>query len=64
MTETTSLGAAFAAGLTVGLFKSTDDVEGIWKLDRCFDPAQDKEWRDSRYAGWQSAVARARVEQS
>ncbi|WP_425062934.1 glycerol kinase GlpK [Pyruvatibacter mobilis] len=64
VTETTSLGAAFAAGLTVGLFKSTDDVEGIWKLDRCFDPAQDKDWRDSRYAGWQSAVARARVEQS
>jgi glycerol kinase len=62
VTETTSLGAAFAAGLTVGLFKSTDDVEGIWKLDRSFEPEQGKDWQDMRYAGWQAAVARARVE--
>jgi len=62
VTETTSLGAAFAAGLTVGLFKSTDDVEAIWQLDRTFDPAKGDDWRSQRYAGWQAAVARARVE--
>ncbi len=62
-TETTSLGAAFAAGLTVGLFKSTDDVEAIWRLDRNFDPETSADWRDRRYAGWQAAVKRARVEE-
>ncbi|CDO58334.1 Glycerol kinase [Candidatus Phaeomarinobacter ectocarpi] len=62
VTETTSLGAAFAAGLTVGLFKSTDDVEGIWQLDKTFDPQKPEDWREGRYAGWQDAVRRARVE--
>ena len=62
VTETTSLGAAFAAGLTVGIFRSTDDVEAIWQLDRTFEPATDADRRDARYAGWQAAVARARVD--
>lgn len=62
VTETTSLGAAFAAGLTVGLFKSTDDVEAIWQLDKTFDPQKPEDWREGRYAGWQDAVRRARVE--
>ncbi|MEQ8747521.1 glycerol kinase GlpK [Pyruvatibacter sp.] len=62
VTETTSLGAAFAAGLTVGLFKSTDDVEAIWKLDQTFEPQKTDDWRAERYAGWQDAVSRARVE--
>jgi len=59
VTQTTSLGAAFAAGLTVGLFKSTADVAEIWQLDRLFEPCQPQSWRDERYAGWQRAVARA-----
>lgn len=62
VTETTALGAAFAAGLTVGLFKSTDDVEAIWQLDRTFDPQLGDDWRAERYAGWLEAVGRARVE--
>ncbi|MGD1934400.1 MAG: glycerol kinase GlpK [Candidatus Phaeomarinobacter sp.] len=62
VTETTSLGAAFAAGLTVGLFKSTDDVEAIWQLDRTFDPDAPEARREARYAGWKDAVRRAKVE--
>ncbi len=60
VTETTSLGAAFAAGLTVGLFKSTDDLEALWQLDRAFEPQKPQDWRDARYAGWQRAVGQAR----
>ena len=61
-TETTSLGAAFAAGLTVGMFKSTEDVAAIWRLDRMFEPRIGADARDARYAGWQAAVARARMD--
>lgn len=58
VTETTALGAAFAAGLGAGLFSDLSDVGRAWRLDRAFVPAWAADRRDAAYAGWQAAVAR------
>lgn len=56
--ETTSLGAAYAAGLAVGYWKGLDDLTGNWKADRQWDPDWSEDRRDAAYAGWQKAVER------
>jgi glycerol kinase len=58
--ETTAQGAAFLAGLGVGLWSSTSDLEHVWRSDRTFEPQMDEDWRESLYAGWHRAVERAR----
>ena len=40
-TETTALGAAFFAGLATGFWKSTEDLEKLWKEDQSFEPNPD-----------------------
>ena len=57
--ETTALGAAYLAGLGEGLWSSREELAGHWRLDREFEPADGPDI-DSRYAGWQRAVERAR----
>lgn len=59
VTETTALGAAYLAGLAVGVWKSKEDLEANWKLDRRFVPQMPEEKRDTLYAGWQKAVKRS-----
>ncbi|MCA1296089.1 glycerol kinase GlpK [Paenibacillus sp. alder61] len=54
--ETTALGAAFLAGLAVGYWDDRDEICGIWKLDRRFEPAMAAEVRESLYGGWKKAV--------
>ncbi len=58
VTETTALGAAYLAGLTTGVFTSTDDIATRWQRERRFEPAAIGPARDARYAGWRDAVAR------
>ena len=58
--ETTALGAAYLAGLGMGLWKSRDALGGLWRLDRAFEPRLAADRREALYAGWQRAVARAR----
>jgi glycerol kinase len=58
--ETTALGAAFLAGLGVGVWDSTDDLRETWQLDRRFDPAADRSGPDASYARWTEAVSRSR----
>ncbi len=58
VTETTALGAAYLAGLAVGLCPSPDEFAQIWSLERRFEPRLDKTTRDAAYAGWQDAVRR------
>ncbi|HUY32827.1 MAG TPA: glycerol kinase GlpK [Pirellulales bacterium] len=58
--ETTALGAAYLAGLAVGYWNGTGDVEQNWALDREFTPAMSRIDRDRRYGQWQRAVERAR----
>jgi glycerol kinase len=58
--ETTGLGAAFLAGLGVGVWDSTDDLRETWQLDRSFDPAADRTAADAAHALWLKAVERAK----
>ncbi len=57
--ETTSLGAAYAAGLAVGFWNNTDELRKLWKVDRVFKPKWDEEKREKLYNGWKAAVKRA-----
>jgi glycerol kinase len=60
VSETTALGAAYAAGLAAGVWDSLDVVRQHWKVDRTFEPAWPADRRDEGYAGWQRAVERSR----
>jgi glycerol kinase len=56
--ETTSLGAAYLAGLAAGLCPAPADFASTWKLDRRFEPAMDDATRARKWAGWRDAVSR------
>jgi glycerol kinase len=58
--ETTALGAAYAAGLAVGFWKSLDELRANWGVDRIFEPQWDAARREEGYAGWKKAVERAK----
>ncbi len=60
MVETTAIGAAYLAGLAVGFWKDTDEIEKIRQVDRVFEPQMDLEKREKRYRGWKRAVERSR----
>ena len=57
--ETTALGAASLAGLAVGFWKDTAELQANWSLDRRFEPTMAEAERERSYAGWKRAVARA-----
>ncbi|WP_442755803.1 glycerol kinase GlpK [Methylocystis sp. JAN1] len=57
--ETTSLGAAYAAGLAVGFFKSLEDVAAHWRASKRFEPAMPADERARLIAGWEKAVERS-----
>ncbi len=56
--ETTSLGAAYAAGLAVGFWKNLDDLRNNWHVDKVWEPQMDEATRERLYAGWKKAVER------
>jgi glycerol kinase len=56
--ETTALGAAYAAGLAVGFWSSTDEIRTNWTADREWRPAMPEDERERLYAQWQKAVTR------
>ena len=56
--ETTALGAAYAAGLAVGFWSSTDQLRANWAEDRRWTPVWDSAARDTGYRGWRKAVDR------
>jgi len=58
VTETTALGAAYAAGLAVGFWSDPEELRERWEVDRRWEPQMDAEERDRRHAEWQKAVAR------
>jgi len=60
VTETTALGAAYLAGLKVGLWSSTDDITKHWQRDQLFEPRMKPAEREQLYAGWKDAVQRVR----
>jgi glycerol kinase len=58
VSETTALGAAYAAGLAVGYWSGEDELRRNWAEDRRWLPAMDGASRAAMYAQWQKAVAR------
>lgn len=62
VSETTALGAAYLAGLHVGLFKSLDEISLLWAKDRSFSPHLSEKERESRYKGWLNAVDRVKTQ--
>jgi glycerol kinase len=60
VTETTALGAAYLAGLAVGVWPNLDALAGQRQVDRLFEPKIGEDERESRYAAWRRAVERAR----
>lgn len=58
VSETTSLGAAYAAGLAVGFWKGLDDLRENWSIDREWTPNWSEDRRRTAYAGWKKAVER------
>ncbi|WP_322512287.1 glycerol kinase GlpK [Chloroflexus sp.] len=56
--ETTSLGAAYAAGLAVGFWSNTDEMRANWGVDHTWTPQMDAETRERLYRGWKKAVTR------
>ncbi len=57
--ETTALGAAFLAGLAVGVYSKPEDVAAQWQCERRFEPGMTEDTRAQLVAGWRTAVARA-----
>ena len=57
--ETTSLGAAYAAGLAVGFYRDLDDLRRNWAVDRTWTPAMDVTQRQQLYRTWKKAVTRS-----
>ncbi len=57
--QTTSLGAAFLAGLGAGVWSGTDAIRRAWKAGKVFKPKMKPELRDRHLTKWRRAVERA-----
>ena len=58
--ETTALGAAYLAGLAVGLWNSLDEIKNNWTLDKVYEPNMDEATKKTLISGWSKAVGRSR----
>jgi len=58
VSETTALGAAYAAGLAVGYWSGLEDLRANWAVDKVWQPRMDAEVRERLYRGWRKAVTR------
>jgi len=58
--ETTALGAAYLAGLTVNLWKSREEIAAHWKLERRFESTMEHAEAREKMARWRDAVSRSR----
>ncbi len=57
--ETTALGAAYLAGLAVGVWENLEDIQQNREVDKVFTPEMPLQERNIKYAGWKKAVTRA-----
>ena len=57
--ETTALGAAYLAGLAVGIWKNTDELKALWQVDKVFKPEMQQDTREKLLHGWDKAVGRS-----
>ncbi len=58
ISETTALGAAYAAGLAVGFWSGLDELKKNWAIHSIHEPKKDAAWRERLSSGWQKAVQR------
>ncbi len=58
VTETTALGAAYAAGLAIGFWNDLDTLRKNWAVDKTWTPQMMPEARKKAYLGWKKAVER------
>ena len=58
--ETTALGAAYLAGLGVGLWQNRDEIKTLWQRDTVFTPAMEDTKRQELLDKWHKAVSRSR----
>jgi len=56
--ETTALGAAYLAGLTVGLWRDVDEIARHWQIEKVFEPQLSRDAAAQRMADWRRAVQR------
>ena len=59
--ETTALGAAFMAGLQIGVYKSLKDISKNWSLDKKFSPKMKNNNRTKLLKGWSKAIKRTLI---
>lgn len=58
VSETTALGAAYAAGLACGYWRDLEDLRQNWKISKTWEPSWPDSRRQEAYAGWKKAVER------
>jgi glycerol kinase len=58
ISETTALGAAYAAGLATGFWQDIEDIKRNWNMDKIWYPHMDPEIREMLYQGWKKALER------
>lgn len=58
--ETTATGAAFLAGLAVGVWSCKQDILDVWKKEKEFEPQMSDKQRDKLYSKWKKALDRAK----
>jgi len=58
VTETTALGAAYAAGLAVSYWSDTDELRQNWSIDKTWEPKMDAAERESGISSWKKAVSK------
>jgi glycerol kinase len=58
VSETTALGAAYAAGLAVGFWRDVEEMRLNWQADKQWEPSWSADQRDAGYKGWQKAIER------
>jgi glycerol kinase len=58
ISETTCLGAAYAAGLAIGFWDTPEELRKHWKIDKIWEPGMKEDRRQELYARWKKAVER------
>ena len=59
--ETTALGAAFMAGLKIGVYKSLHDISKKWKIDKSFNSKINDKKRLKLLNGWSKAIRKTLI---
>ena len=54
--ETTAMGAAFLAGLAIGYWKDSEEIQKIWQVDTYFNPNKEREAIEKNIKGWYKAI--------